>query len=234
MSKPVCVVVGAGPGNGAAFGRRFVDAGYRVALLARGADKVHAMAGELGDDARGYAYDASDPDAAAGVFDRIAGELGPVNTLIYNAGSGSFRTIDGATVEDFEMGWRTNALGCVIAAKQVIPGMRKARGGNIVVIGATASLRGGARAAPFASAKAAQRSLTQSLARQLGPEGIHVAYVVIDGVIDLERTRARMPDKPDDFFLQPGHIAGAVHYLTQQPRSAWTFELDVRPFGESW
>lgn len=234
MSKPVCVIVGAGPGNGAAFGHRFADSGYRVALLARSADKVHAMADALGDGARGYAYDASDPDVAAAVFDQIAGDLGPVDTLIYNAGSGSFKTIDEATVEDFEMGWRINALGCVVAAKQVIPGMRKAGSGNIVVIGATASLRGGARTAPFASAKAAQRSLTQSLARQLGPEGIHVAYAIIDGVIDLERTRARMPDKPDDFFLQPAHIADAVHYLTRQPRSAWTFELDVRPFGERW
>ncbi len=234
MSKPVCVIVGAGPGNGAAFGRRFVDAGYRVALLARGAEKVEAIAAELGDNARGYAYDATDPGAAGGVFSRIVGELGPVNTLVYNAGGGSFKTIDEASVEDFEEGWRTNTLGCVIAAKQVVPGMREAGGGNIVIIGATASVRGGAGAAPFASAKAAQRSLAQSLARQLGPEGIHVAYVIIDGVIDLERTRARMPDKPADFFLQPAHIADAVHYLTQQPRSAWTFELDVRPFGERW
>ncbi len=234
MSIPVCVVVGAGPGNGVAFGRRFVDAGYRVALFARRAEKVEAMAAELGDHARGYAYDATDPGGAAGVFARVVSELGPVDTLVYNAGGGSFKTIDEATVDDFEAGWRTNTLGLVVAAKQVIPGMRGAGGGNIVVIGATASLRGGARAAPFASAKAAQRSLAQSLARQLGPEGIHVAYVIIDGVIDLERTRARMPDKSADFFLQPAHIADAVHYLTQQPRSAWTFELDVRPFGERW
>ena len=234
MSKPVCVVIGAGPGNGAAFGRRFVDAGYSVALLARQADKVEAMAGELGGDARGYSYDATDPDAAPGVFERIVSDLGPVNTLVYNAGSGSFKSIDDATIEDFELGWRTNTLGCVIAAKQVIPGMRQAGGGNIVVIGATASVRGGARAAPFASAKAAQRSLAQSLARQLGPEGIHVAYVIIDGVINLERTRARMPDKPEDFFLNPDDIAEAVYMLSQQKRSAWTFELDVRPFGERW
>ena len=234
MSKPVCVVIGAGPGNGAAFGRKFVDAGYRVALLARSADKVQTMAAELGDDARGYGYDAVDAAAADAVFSRIVEELGPVDTLVYNAGSGSFKSIDEATIDDFENGWRTNTLGCVIAAKKVIPGMREAGGGNIVIIGATASLRGGARAAPFASAKAAQRSLAQSLARQLGPDGIHVSYVIIDGVIDLERTRARMPDKPDDFFLQPDHIANAVHFLVSQPRSAWTFELDVRPFGERW
>ncbi len=234
MGKPVCVVVGAGPGNGAAFGRKFVEAGHRVALLARQADKVEAIAAELGDDARGYAYDAVDSANAGSVFARIADELGPVDTLVYNAGSGSFKSIDDSTIEDFENGWRTNTLGCVIAVKQVLAGMRSAGGGNIVIIGATASVRGGAQAAPFASAKAAQRSLAQSLARQLGPEGIHVSYVIIDGVIDLERTRVRMPDKPDEFFLQPSHIADAVHFLTAQPRSAWTHELDVRPFGERW
>ena len=139
-----------------------------------------------------------------------------------------------ASGEDLETSWRVNTLGCVIAAKQVIPAMRQAGAGNIDVIGATASLRGGARAAPFASSKAAQRSLAQSMARHLGPDGIHVAYVIIDGVIDLERTRTHMPDKPDDFFLQPAHIAEAVYYLSRQPRSSWTFELDVMPFGEKW
>jgi NAD(P)-dependent dehydrogenase (short-subunit alcohol dehydrogenase family) len=111
----------------------------------------------------------------------------------------------------------------------------KARGrGVIVVIGATASLRGGARTTGFASAKAAQRSLAQSMARDLGPVGIHVSYVVIDGVIDLERTRSRMPDRPDDFFLQPDAIAETVYQLTEQDSSAWSFEVDLRPYAEKW
>ena len=142
--------------------------------------------------------------------------------------------MDDTTPEAFESSWRVNALGCLACVKQVIPDMRKVKAGNIIVIGATASLRGGANFAAFASAKAAQRSLAQSMARHLGPECVHVSYVIIDGVVDLERTRKMMPDKPDDYFLKPDDIAESVLFLTRQPRSAWTFELDLRPFGEKW
>jgi NAD(P)-dependent dehydrogenase (short-subunit alcohol dehydrogenase family) len=103
-----------------------------------------------------------------------------------------------------------------------------------VVTGATASLRGNVNTAAFASAKAGQRALAQSMARYLGPKGVHVGYVIVDGVVDLATTRDRMPDKPDEFFLMPAAIAEAVHFLAHQERSAWTFELDLRPFGERW
>jgi len=116
----------------------------------------------------------------------------------------------------------------------VLPDMRTAGSGNIVVIGATASKRGGANFAAFASGKAAQYNLAQSMARHLDPERIHVSYVIIDGVVDLERTRKRLPDKPDEFFLQPADIAESVYQLTRQKPSAWTFELDLRPFAEKW
>jgi NAD(P)-dependent dehydrogenase (short-subunit alcohol dehydrogenase family) len=119
-------------------------------------------------------------------------------------------------------------------ARAALPQLRQHDRGAIMVTGASAAWRGRANTAPFASAKAAQRSLAQSLARQLGPEQIHVAYVVIDGVIDLPRTREKMPDKPDEFFLNPDAIADSVWALVQQDQSAWTFELDLRPFGESW
>jgi len=122
-------------------------------------------------------------------------------------------------------------LGC---AHQVTPGMLEKHSGNIVVIGATASLRGGPQSAAFASAKAGQRSLAQSLAKKLGSEGIHVSYLIIDGIIDLERTRAWLPDKPDNFFMKADEIAKNVYALTRQDQSAWTFELDLRPFGENW
>jgi NAD(P)-dependent dehydrogenase (short-subunit alcohol dehydrogenase family) len=111
----------------------------------------------------------------------------------------------------------------------------KERGrGNFILIGATASRRGGARAAAFASAKAAQRNLAESMARQLWPAGIHVAVVIIDGMVDLEKTREAMPDKPDDFFLKPADIAHTVFHLATQPKSAWSFEVEARPFGEKW
>ncbi|MFQ5972749.1 MAG: SDR family NAD(P)-dependent oxidoreductase [Alphaproteobacteria bacterium] len=233
MSGPVCAVVGVGPGNGAAFARKFSAEGYRVALLARNEAYLAELEGEI-ENSKAYAHDVGDVARASEVFGRVKGELGPVEILVYNAGAGHFKNVEEATVEDFETDWRVNTLGCLVAAQQVIPDMRAAKGGNIVIIGATASLRGSARFAPFASAKAAQRNLAQSMARHLGPEGIHVSYVIIDGVIDLPRTRQRMPDRPDDFFLDPNDIAQSVFFLTRQPRSAWTFELDVRPFGEKW
>ena len=233
MSKPVCVVVGVGPGNGAAFARKFASEGYDVAMLARNQDYLKELEVEI-PGSKSFAFDVTDAEAASRVFGQIKAEMGPVEVLVYNAGSGLFGNVDDTTPDDFEGSWRVNALGCFVCAKQVIPDMREAKAGNLVIIGATASLRGGAYFAAFASAKAAQRSLAQSMARHLGPQGIHVAYVIIDGMIDLERTRKMMPDKQDDDFLQPDHIAESVFFLTRQPRSAWTFELDLRPFREKW
>jgi len=233
MSKSVCVVVGVGPGNGAAFARKFASEGYDIALLARNPDYLKELEGQIAG-STAFAYDVTAVEKSGETFERIKAEMGPIEVLVYNAGSGQFGSVDDTTPETFESSWRVNALGCLACAKQVIPDMRKTNTGSIVVIGATASLRGGANFAAFASAKAAQRSLAQSMARHLGPDGIHVAYVIIDGVIDLERTRKMMPDKQDDDFLQPDHIAESVFFLTRQPPSAWTFELDLRPFGEKW
>ena len=137
-------------------------------------------------------------------------------------------------VDAFQAAWEVNARGLFVAARHAAEDWRQQGGGALVVVGATASVKGGARFAAFASAKFAQRGLAQSLARHLGPEGVHVSLVVIDGVIDMPRTRKMMPDQPDDFFLQPDRIADAVHFLAVQDPSAWTFELDLRPFGERW
>jgi NAD(P)-dependent dehydrogenase (short-subunit alcohol dehydrogenase family) len=137
-------------------------------------------------------------------------------------------------LEAFESAWRVNALGALAASQQVIPAMKAAGAGTIIFIGATASLRGGPQTAAFAPAKAAQRSLAESMARSLWPQKIHVALIVIDAVVDLPRTRKNMPDKPDDFFIQPDAIASTAVWLAKQPRSAWTFEAIVRPFGEKW
>ena len=233
MSIPVCAVIGGGPGNGAAFARRFAAAGYNVALCARNRDFLNTLAGTI-EGTHVYSYDVRDVPAAAHTFRQIRSELGPVVILVYNAGAGEFSNIDQATVESFQAAWEVNARGLFLAAKEVIPHMRELKGGHIVVIGATASLKGGANFVPFASAKAAQRSLAQSLARHLGPEKIHVCYVVLDGVVDLPRTRQQMPEKPDEFFMGPDDIAETVFFLTQQRQQAWTFELDLRPFAERW
>ena len=233
MNKPVCVIVGVGSGNGESFSRKFAAEGYRVAMLSRNIDYLQQLAADI-PDSQAYQYDVTEIDKATEVFNRIESEMGKISVLVYNAGAGAFANIDDATVESYQKAWEVNARGLFVAAKQVIPQMRKLQGGNIVIIGATASIKGGANFTPFASAKAAQRSLAQSMARYLDPEKIHVSYIIIDGVIDLERTRNAMPDKPDDYFINPDHIAESVFFLTQQPSSTWTFELDLRPFGEQW
>jgi NADP-dependent 3-hydroxy acid dehydrogenase YdfG len=233
MTKPVCAIVGVGPGNGAAFARRFSTGGYAVALMARRADTIDALADEL-PDARAFRCDAADPADLERNFSQIAETMGAVETLIYNAGAGIWGSVEEVSPEDVETCWRINAQGAFLASRQVIPSMKTAGHGNLVIVGATASLRGGAKSAAFAAGKAAQRSLAQSMARHLWPAGIHVSLLIIDGVIDLERTRARMPDKPDDFFLQADDIAETVWQTTRQKRSAWSFEVEARPYGENW
>ena len=233
MSKGVCVILGVGPGNGAALAKKFSDEGYKVALCARNERRLNEIALHIKDSSV-HRYDVRDPEEPKKVFAEIRSQLGPVNTLVYNAGAGAFANIDDATLEDFQSAWEVNARGLFLAAKEVIPDMRAAGCGNIVAIGATASLTGNAGFIPFASGKAAQRSLMQSMARYLGPQRIHVSYVIVDGIINLERTRKLMPDKPDEFFMEPEQIADSVFFLTQQPSQAWTFELDLRPYGEKW
>jgi NAD(P)-dependent dehydrogenase (short-subunit alcohol dehydrogenase family) len=233
VSQPVCAIVGVGPGNGAAFARRFAAEGHRVALCARSLDVLSKMAEDI-PGSRAYAVDAAEPESAAAAFARVREDLGPITTLVYNAGSAVFGDIDALDFDAFRTAWEINTGGLFLAAKDVLPDMRAAGGGNIVVIGATASLKGSAAFAAFASAKAGQRGLAQALARKLGPEKIHVSYVIVDGVIDIPRTRKMLPDRPDDFFLKADEIADAVFYLTRQDASAWTFELDLRPFGEKW
>ena len=232
MSK-LCVITGVGAGNGASFSRRFTREGYRVVMLARNLTYLETLAKEIPGSVA-MECDVRDPDAIRDVFARIHEEIGTVDTLIYNAGAGEWASIMDTSLEGMQSSWATNTLGLVACAQQVIPSMTENGEGNIMVIGATASLRGGAQSTAFASAKAAQRSVAQSMARDLGPKGIHVGYLIIDGIIDIERTRERFPDRANDFFMQPDAIADSVYALTQQDRSAWTFEIDLRPYGEKW
>ena len=231
--KRVCVVAGVGPGNGASFARRFAMEGFALALLARRTGFARDLASEL-PDARSYECDVADVSSVARTFNLIRRDMGEIDVLIYNAGSGVWGTIEEVSATDFENAWRANALGAFHCSKQVISAMKQAGKGTIVFIGATASRRGGPKSAAFASAKGARRILAESMARHLWPAGVHVALVIIDGVIDLPSTRAKMPGKPDAFFVKPDDVAESVFRLTQQKRSAWSFELEVRPFGESW
>ena len=143
-------------------------------------------------------------------------------------------TVEDVSAADFEASWRINALGALLTSKQVIPAMKKAKKGSIVFVGATASRRGNVKTAAFAPAKAAQRSLAESMARHLWPAGIHVSVIVVDGVVDLPGTRQRMADKPDGFFIKPDDVADTAFCLTRQKASAWSFEVEARPFAEPW
>jgi NAD(P)-dependent dehydrogenase (short-subunit alcohol dehydrogenase family) len=231
--KPVCAVVGVGPGNGASFARRFAAEGYQVALLARSVDFSQKLAHDL-PDAKVYACDVVDASSVARAFGEIRERQGEVDVVIYNAGSGTWGTVDDVGPAEFEAAWRVNALGALLVSKEVTPAMKRGGHGAFVFVGATASRRGGAKTAAFASAKAAQRSLAESMARYLWPSGIHVALIVLDGVVDLPRTRQMMPGKPDTFFVKPDDVADVAFHLTRQPRSAWSFEVEARPFGETW
>lgn len=234
MTRPVCVVIGVGPGNGAAIARRFAAEGYAVAVAARSAAYVEEVARGLGEPSRAYACDAADPRALRATLEAIQRDLGDVDVLAYNAGSGVWGNVEEITPEAFEAAWRVNALGALVAAQQVVPAMKRKGQGSIVLVGATASRRGGPGSAAFSSAKGAQRLLAESMARHLWPAGVHVAVVIVDGVVDLPRTRERMPDKPDSFFIRPDDVAETILSVVRQPRSTWSFEVEARPFGERW
>ncbi|MFA7350459.1 MAG: SDR family NAD(P)-dependent oxidoreductase [Methylotenera sp.] len=232
-NKPVCVIIGVGPGNGAAFARQFGSRGYQVALLARSIEFTSALQKEIVD-SKAYICDVANETSVNGTFEAIRNEMGEVDTLIFNPGAGVWKSVEEITIDEFEQSWRVNALGALLVSRQVIPAMKAIKRGNIIFIGATASRRGGAKTAAFAPAKAAQRSLAESMARHLGSAGIHVATVIIDAVVDTPNTRKMMPNKPDAFFMQPEDLAEIVFNLSQQKPSTWSSEIEVRPFREAW
>ncbi|WP_215751795.1 SDR family NAD(P)-dependent oxidoreductase [Gluconobacter sp. P5E10] len=231
--QPVVVIAGAGPGNGQAIARRFADAGYLVALLGRNTEKAQDLAKEI-PQAVGYGCDVGDAAAVTAAFDRIRLDQGTIDVLVFNAGSAIFANIETITAEQFEASWRVNALGGLLCSQAVIPEMLARGAGQILFVGATASRRGGAQMAAFAPAKAAQRSLAESMARQLWPKGIHVALIIIDGIVDTPATRTYVPDRPVESLVAPDAVAHTAYELTRQDRRGWSFEVEVRPFLEKW
>ncbi len=234
MSRGICVVVGIGPGIGASLTRQFARAGFGLAMISRSTSYMATLEKEIGADCRSYACDVADPIAVGRTFARIEQEMGTVDILCYNAGSGIWGSVDEVDLDAFETSWKVNTLGLAASARAVLPGMRAKRGGSIIITSATAALRGKDKTATFAAAKAAQRSLAQSMARQLWPEGIHVALMIIDGFVDMPSARERMPEQPDAFFIQPAAVAAVASNLHDQDRSGWSFEVEVRPFAEPW
>ena len=233
MNQPICVVTGVGPGTGTAFARRFANGGYQVALLARNEQRLGELSKEL-PGSRPYPCDVSDPSQVEVVAGAIERDLGAPSVLIHNAVGGAFGSFLDIKPEVLNHNFQVNTMGLLYLAQRFAPAMIKAGKGAIMVTGNTSALRGRAGFAGFAPTKAAQRILTEAIARDLGPKGVHVAYLVIDAVIDVPWTRERYKDKPNDFFIQPAAIAEEIWHVAHQDRCAWSFNVELRPYGESW
>lgn len=241
----VALGIGAGDAIGAAFARRFAAGGYAVAVARRDAAKSDALVRDIeagGGMAKAYSVDARDEQATADLFDAVERDLGPVDVCLYNAGANARFPILETEAELFRKVWTLGCFGGFLAGREAARRMVPRGSGTILFTGATASLRGGAGFAAFASAKFGLRAVAQSLARELGPKGIHVAHLVIDGGVDSPvvhaRRRAAAGDEaltfPEDSLMNLTSIAEAYWTLSQQSRDAWTHELDIRPFVEPW
>jgi NAD(P)-dependent dehydrogenase (short-subunit alcohol dehydrogenase family) len=230
----VAAVVGVGPGLGAALARRFAR-GYAVALVAREREKLDALAREIGA-AGGRALavpaDVSRGDDIAAAAERIRGELGEIDVLVYNAAMRPFGRLMETKASTFETTWRVSAFGAFLWSRAVAPGMLERGKGAILFTGATAGTKPFATSAAFGPAKFALRGLAQVMARDLGPQGVHVAYVNIDGPIDMPFIHRLRPDLQPEDMLRPSAIAETYWHLAHQDPSAWTQEVDLRPFKE--
>jgi NAD(P)-dependent dehydrogenase (short-subunit alcohol dehydrogenase family) len=230
MAKDVAVIVGVGPGLGAALARRFAQGGLAVAIAARNPDKLAPLAREIG--GRAYACDATDARSVERLFEQAEREIGAPAVAIYNAGAYAPGAVLDIEAAEFERCWRALCLGGFLVGQRAARSMAEAGRGTVIFTGATASLRGGAGFANLAVGKFGLRAVAQSMARELGPKGIHVAHVVIDGQIRSERYAHLEQQRPPDGLLDPAAIAESFWHLHQQPRSAWTLELDLRPWVE--
>lgn len=233
MTKPVCVVTGVGPGTGAALVRRFVAGGYQVAMLARNAERLGDLAKEMAD-AHVFTCDVSDPAQVDAALVAIRARLGGIDVLVHNAVGGAFGSFMQIDPQVLNQNFQVNTMGLLYLARSVTPEMIARGKGAIIVTGNTSALRGRPNFAGFAPTKAAQRILAEAIAREVGPKGVHVAYVVIDAVIDSPRQRERFKERPDEFYIKPSAIAEECYHVAHQDRSAWSFLVEVRPYGEVW
>jgi NAD(P)-dependent dehydrogenase (short-subunit alcohol dehydrogenase family) len=233
MNAKRALVTGVGPGTGVAIVQRLVKGGYEVAMIARNAERLRKFEEQI-PGARAFAADVTDTPQLDAVLDAVRAELGPPEVVVHNAVGGvfgNFMQIDPAALEH---NFQTNVMGFLHLARRLAPSMVEGGKGAIIASGNTSALRGKGNFAGFAPTKAAQRILAESMARELGPEGVHVAYVLIDAVIDLEWTRAMHPNASDDFFIKPAEIADEIWHVVHQPRGAWSFNVELRPFKEVW
>lgn len=231
---PVAVVTGLGEGTGGAFARRFAEGGYRVAMLARTEERLKKFEDEL-PGARGFACDVSDLDHLVETLNQVKAEMGAPSVALHNAVGGGWVPFLEADPELLERNFRINTTALFYMARTIVPDMIEAGHGVILVTGNTSAHRGKPHTPIFAPTKAAQRILCQCLARDLGPKGIHVAYITVDALIDTPWTRPRLAsDKPDEFFTKPSAIAEQMWHVAQQDKSAWSFDVELRPYHEVW
>lgn len=230
---PVALVAGIGPGTGKAVAERFAADGYRVALLSRNAERLESYRTGI-NGAMAFPCDVADTAALIDVLARVKAEMGAPKVVIHNAVGGAFGNFLDIDPAVLEANFQTNCMALLRIARATVPDMIAGGGGAIIATGNTSAYRGKANFAAFAPSKAAQRILLESIARHVGPMGVHAAYVVIDAVIDVPWTRKMAPDKPDAFFCQPTDIAEEVFRIAHQPQTAWSFDSVIRPFGESW
>jgi len=234
--KPVAVVVGVGAGLGAALAGRFASA-YTVALVARGPGKLEELASEIkaaGGHAIAVPADVSKAGEIEVAFARIREEIGETDVLLYNAAMRPYGRLMETKPSTFENTWRVGAFGAFLCSQAVVPGMLARKAGVILFTGATAGIKPFPTSAAFGPAKFAMRGLAQVMARDLGPQGIHVAYINVDGPIDMPAIHQMRPNIEQEDMLAPSAIAETYWHLAHQHPSAWTQELDVRPFREKF
>jgi NAD(P)-dependent dehydrogenase (short-subunit alcohol dehydrogenase family) len=243
--EKVALVVGAGDATGGAVARRFAKGGYTVCATRRSLGPLQPLVERIraeGGKAHAFASDARKEEQVVALVEQIESAIGPIEVLVFNVGAYASGSILDETASRYFEAWETGCLGGMLNGREVAKRMvaREGQGpkGTIIFTGASASLRGSARFAAFAGAKHALRALAQSMARELGPRGIHVAHTIIDGAIDTESTRRKFPEryalKAQDGILNPDHIAENYWMLHTQPRDAWTHELDLRPWSEKF
>jgi NAD(P)-dependent dehydrogenase (short-subunit alcohol dehydrogenase family) len=237
MSERVAAVLGVGPGLGAAISRRFAREGFAVALLARSEGSTAPVREDIersGGEALAVEADATDAASVARAFERVRSSLGDPEVFVYNAGAFRMGGIMDLSPEDFDACLKANCAGAFYAAQQVLPAMLEQGRGTVILTGATASLRGSAKFSALATGKFALRAFAQSMAREFGPRGVHVAHTIIDGQIDTPKVRSMSPDRDESTMLSPDAIAEAYWQLHRQNSTAWTLELDLRPAVESF
>ena len=207
--------------------------GYKVAMLARRVDRLATLESEI-ENARAYPCDVTDTRALTETVTKISDDLGSPSVVVHNAVGGAWGNFLEVDPADLEKNFQVNTMALLHLARLTAPAMIEAGCGAIICTGNTSAHRGRGGYAGFAPSKAAQRILAESIARDAGPKGLHVAYVTIDAVIDLRWTRKSNPKKPDDYFIKPEEIASEVYHIAHQPKGAWSFNVEIRPYGEVW